>query len=256
MMIQWLQQSLRDMDDPPELFLGAAERARFDSFRFDKRRSDWLLGRWTAKRLLQAVLLHQCHERAPRRALEIVSDADGAPFARLSGQTLPFHLSISHSHGSALCAVDAEAIGIDLEWVEPREPPFIGDYLTPREQGSVNTAPPAQRDALVTCMWSAKEAVLKARRKGLSVDTRAVDVSIAPFEQPPTRWSPFETILHGKELQGPPLYGWWRIHGGFVLTLAAATRDAPVEHALGCESLESARSHDGTRYGMLFGGIA
>lgn len=48
-----LTQKLADLPTD-ESWLAAGERVRAAGFRFAKRRNDWILGRWTAKRALRA----------------------------------------------------------------------------------------------------------------------------------------------------------------------------------------------------------
>ena len=82
-MIQWLVQ---DHSAHPALagggvpagLLTPAELTRYQSLAGDKRRRDWLLGRWTAKRLLQAVL-----DGTPALdGIELDNDSNGVPLAR------------------------------------------------------------------------------------------------------------------------------------------------------------------------------
>lgn len=235
-MIHWLLEPAQNMTEPPETFLSAAEWERFTSLRFEKRRLDWLLGRWTAKRLLQAILLEQTHDMVARHAIEIFNDADGAPkiseIESLRDESIKqtikgLNLSISHSNAHAFCAVSDETIGADLEIIEPRPEYLVGDYFTTAEQAHVSASTPATRDVVVTAIWSAKEAVLKALRKGLSEDTRAVEISIAPFEGAPAEWTPFEIELD-LEHEGT-LRCWWRAQDGFVLALAADAPETPDE---------------------------
>ena len=62
--IQWLIQntaahpSLADAEAPPGM-LSAEETAIFAGFKVFKRRQDWLLGRWTAKHLLQEMIFQK-----------------------------------------------------------------------------------------------------------------------------------------------------------------------------------------------------
>jgi 4'-phosphopantetheinyl transferase len=234
-MIHWLLESAQNMTEPPEAFLSAAELEIYRAFRFEKRRSDWLLGRWTAKRLLQAVLLQETNELLARDALEIFNDADGVPFAMIRSQRAAWNLSISHSNQHALCAVhqnleglrDLRGLGADLEYIEPREDYLARDYFTAREQARVDASTPAQRDLVVTAIWSAKEAALKAIHKGLSLDTRAVEISLALFEQAPAQWTRFEIEFAFE--QAETFSGWWRAQAGFVLTIVGASDDAPDE---------------------------
>jgi 4'-phosphopantetheinyl transferase len=89
--IHWLLQSL---DDCPEIlrgdgtpaWLSAAEQARLHSFKVEKRRRDWLLGRWTAKNLVQRYLAQTTGRRAALDAIFIGADADGAPYASCEGR--------------------------------------------------------------------------------------------------------------------------------------------------------------------------
>lgn len=252
-MIHWLFESAQNLTEPPEAFLSAAELKQFSSFRFEKRRDDWLLGRWTAKRLIQAVLLDQTHELAGRGTIEIANDATGAPHV-FALDRLPnlehLNLSLSHSNAHALCAVSDGPIGADLEWVETRDKSFLNDYFTTNERACVNGFSPAQRDLVTTALWSAKETVLKVFRKGLSVDTHTVEISIAPFGNVPEEWTPFKislcagvwspvsdnsawSSLSGETASGKfaqaSLSGWWRAQDGFVMTLAAGAEQAPDE---------------------------
>lgn len=215
------------MTEPPEVFLSAAELEKYHAFRFEKRRNDWLLGRWTAKRLLQAVILQRTQQMVLRNAVDIYNDADGVPLASVDLQPSGWNLSISHSNDYALCAVCDRDIGADLESIAPREPYLVKDYFTVNEQARVNASLPAQREMVVTAIWSAKEAALKAIHKGLSLDTRTVEISLAPFEHTPTRWTPFEIQFDLENAK--TLNGWWRVQEGFVLTLAAEAQDAPYE---------------------------
>ncbi len=106
-MIHWLLQSL---DDCPEIlrgdgtpaWLSAAEQQR--TFKAEKRRRDWLLGRWTAKNLVQRYLAQTTGETPALESIVIDADADGAPYASCEGR-LPVSLSISHSHGTAFCGL-------------------------------------------------------------------------------------------------------------------------------------------------------
>jgi 4'-phosphopantetheinyl transferase len=225
-MIHWLFESAQNLVEPPEWFLSAAEMERYSLFQFPKRRADWLLGRWTAKRLLQAVLLEQFQQLVPLDSIEITNDGDGVPHATCYLLPAAYHLSLSHSRQHALAAVSPQVVGADLEFVEPRAENFFDDYFTDREIASVKQAALEVRDTLVTAIWSAKEAALKALHKGLSVDTRAVDITFGPVQQAPEQWSPFQATVSGL-LPETSLRGWWRVLGGYVLTLAASLGEIP-----------------------------
>ncbi len=211
---------------PEELdWLTAGERARFEGFRFDKRRRDWLLGRWAAKIALLGV---SGLSRRNIRRFEIYSEPNGAPIPRLDGRRYPVGLSLSHSHDLAFASVSREsrALGCDIELVEPRSAVFVETYFTESERKNVEDANPSSRDSLVTRIWSAKESTLKALRTGLRADTRSVEV-IDDGDCSGEGWGIGRTVVkHAGEFSCL-----WRQHGDFVLTIA--TRDpmeTPIRH--------------------------
>lgn len=226
-MIHWLIQPAAALPAAPEAALGPTEAATLARLILPKRRSDWLLGRITAKQLVQQALA-QAGDAAALAEVEIIADGDGAPVVWREGVRLPLCLSISHSHDTAFCALMAtessdESLGADIEWIEARDPAFVADFFTAREQAQIQAAPPELRDVLVTATWSAKEAVLKALREGLRIDTKRVECFFDPAPPAPDAWTSY-TILLDPALDHPRAgglwAGWWRIHGGFVLTLA------------------------------------
>lgn len=226
-MIHWLIESAQDMQEKPEWFLSKTEQAKFATFQFDKRRDEWLLGRWTAKRLIQAMLLQQNEHVVALDAIEISNDADGVPSATRNAEPVTPNLSISHSFDHALCAASATVVGADLERIEPREQNLVNDFFTANEIARVNASAAETRNVIINAIWSAKEAALKALHKGLSVDTRVVEISIAPFENAPEQWTLFQINFASGDAAWAPMQGWWRVLDGFILTLAAHVQDTP-----------------------------
>lgn len=212
-MVSWLVQAKWEM--APAGFLSPSEQAIWEGLRSPKRQQDWLLGRWTAKRLIQKM----DGGGLPLTAIVIENDGDGVPAVTLSG----YSLSISHCDGHAFCAAAARpdiAIGADMEKIEPRLPTFAGDYFTPDELRQLNEV---TRPVLETAIWSAKEAVLKALHLGLSVDTRAVSCLFPAGVSRPGHWQPFTIHYHPQRLppkNWPVLSGRWQIMGQYILTLA------------------------------------
>ena len=219
---------LQSAADAPELaegrapagLLAAEERATCESLRVPKRRRDWLLGRWTAKRLVRDYLA----ETGSTPLLDdiiIRADPDGAPYAALRGARLPVSLSISHSGGRAFCALAdlaGTAVGADIEVVEPRPLSLAEQFFTPEELADVLARPLAERDLWMTLVWSAKEAYLKCIREGLRVDTRALAVELPAAAAP--GWQPL-TVRPRPDLPGAAraYRSWWRREDGAALTL-------------------------------------
>jgi 4'-phosphopantetheinyl transferase len=239
-MIHWLLQSTSDHPDlargvaPAEL-LGEAEQARLASLKSHKRRRDWLLGRWTAKRLVQWYVERRTGVCLPLPALAIESEPSGAPRViadcglqiadyapNLQSTICNLQLSISHSGDRALCGLgEGTHVGVDIERIERRDWQFVEDYFTADEILQVQTAPVEQYETLITTIWSAKEAALKALHLGLTVDTRSVSCSIA--EPDPARdWGDVAFALDSRLLPfgtAPALTGWWRQMDDVVLTV-------------------------------------
>jgi 4'-phosphopantetheinyl transferase len=243
--IEWLfGPPIGGVPESPESWLSAVELERLACFRFAKRRSDWLQGRYTAKSLVASALEGRGKGPERLRSIEIVPEPSGAPVARdtVSAAELPVSVSLSHSAGRSLAALlftdvpegKGCTMGTDLELVEPRSDGFIRDFLTDAERAEVTTVPAPERASRASGIWSAKEAVLKALRLGLTVDTWKVECLLEPREAPDPgalvpagpSWRRFGVrfapeILPAGEREARFL-GFWREEDGFVLTLAVA----------------------------------
>jgi|SRR5215470_9652573 len=223
--VYWLEQTESDVAVEDD-WLHGAEAQRLGELRFAKRRADWRLGRWTAKRAV-AGFLKLPRERHTLAAIEIRAAASGAPEVFLPTGTGP-SVSLSHSAGRALCVVtsDAPAIGCDLEKIEPRSDAFVDDYFTAAERAVIPPSFGAQRDLTVALLWSAKESVLKVLHEGLRLDTRSVTVIPFGAISESVDWQPFEA----RSADGQTFHGWWRSANGFVRTsIASPPSDRPVE---------------------------
>ena len=206
---------------PLELdWLTPDERVRLDGFRFEKRRRDWLLGRWAAKNALLGI--NDLSRRDIAR-IEIGSAPDGAPLPMLDGERCEVQLSLSHSNDRAFSTVlqGTTTLGCDIELVEPRSAGFIETFFTASEAERVAAADPRFRDLLVTMIWSAKESTLKALRTGLQADTRSVEV-IDDGDCSGAGWKTARTI----DANAGEFSCLWCRDGQFILTVV--TR-APVE---------------------------
>jgi len=236
--VYWLEQS--EADIPPENdWLSASEVACLRAMRIPKRRADWRLGRWTAKRGL-SLHLNLPSEAQSLASIEIRPAASGAPEAFIAGVPAAASISISHCNSNAFCAIAplGTALGCDLELVEPRSDLFVSDYFTAEEQALVARVTAAKRPWLVTLLWSAKESALKALHEGLRRDTRSVIVrladSIIPSENAVARngnrslsrdrsiWLPLEVHSTGGEI----FHGWWRQSGNRLRTVVSAPASA------------------------------
>jgi len=217
MNIYWLEQSERDI--PSGDWLNEGELSRWNAMRFAKRRADWRLGRWTAKRAV-AAYFDLSANLDTLRTIELRPAPSGAPQVFLSNQLAAVSISLSHRSGIAAVALaqPASSLGCDLELIEPRSRGFIVDYFTPDEQSLLAGAPPEDHPALVTLLWSAKESVLKALSVGLRQNTRFVSVEPVFTASPTPGWHELSARCH----DGQVFHGWWQRNGGLVRTLVSS----------------------------------
>jgi len=221
--VHWLEQT--DGDVPPgNDWLSSSEVVRLSNLRFAKRRGDWRLGRWTAKRAL-AVCLNVPDDLHSLAAIEIRPATSGAPEAFFADQPAGAGISLSHCSGRAICVVafGAAALGCDLETIEERSEAFVADYFTAEEQALVARAEACHRAALVALLWSGKESALKALNTGLRLDTRSVAVSPGSSTFNQDGWHPLQVCCADDQV----FDGWWLRAGHFVQTMVSVPSPNP-----------------------------
>jgi len=160
----------------PETFLSIPELEKLASFKIEKRRRDWLGGRYAAKTLLNSL-----NPETPLPAIEISYDPFGRPV--WAGGGTPRLLSITHSGPFCAAASGSERtkfLGIDLEKAEPRAEAWYKDYFHKSEL-SVSAPHPSSLIphpyTLATHLWTQKEALLKALGLGLKADLLDIDLT-------------------------------------------------------------------------------
>ena len=200
----WIEQTEADVP-LQNIWLSTNERAQLNAMRFAKRRSDWRLGRWTAK-LGLAAYLNLPAQPAVLARIELRAAASGAPQVFLDNAPALVTISLSHRDCRAFCAMAPPGIdlGCDLELIESRSDVFMYDYFTADEQALVARVPVADQPRILTLLWSAKESALKALRTGLRLDTRSVVVSFDAALFDFNGWSP----LHVHSESGRIFQGW------------------------------------------------
>jgi len=216
--VLWQEQIEADVP-ADDVWLGASEATFLGGLRIAKRRADWRLGRWTAKRALAIWLGVPSHPEALAK-IEIRPAPSGAPEVFIANKPGAVTVSLTHRGGRAACAVAASGIemGCDLEMIEPRSDAFLSDYFTVEEQVLVTQAPAADRPRLLALLWSAKESALKALQDGLRLDTRSVVVSTLEDSFDLNGWSPLQ--VHYAD--GQVFRGWSQQADDIVRTLVAA----------------------------------
>ncbi len=235
----------------PQGMLADLEYDQLANLRTEKRRREWLLGRWTAKQLLLQVLDSPMKKPTgklqgkPLEQCQLMIDHGplGAPYALLlpEMEEAPYHLSISHSGRMAFCAlVDRQDgwIGADIEHIEKRPEGFEQEYYSQAELRCLAGHAGADQDLYSNLIWSAKEATLKALRLGLRMDTRLLSCLPGPSQPLGEDWQQLdiEFILDELDSSLPvrPLYptsllAWWRQYQDYVLTLTISRPGSTLE---------------------------
>ena len=217
MKVIWFKQALKDVPDSLD-WLHASEREVCATFKFSKRKNDWLLGRWTAKNVVKFYLKDDL-SKLDLDEIQVISAEDGAPEVYSNAKKLPVCISISHSNCFGFCAASdpGYTLGCDLEKVEDRSPLFVEDYFTQKEKNQVSKLETLHQSLGINLIWSAKESALKALRSGLRIDTRKVEVEFSAQREELT-WS----RLHVNALdQGFVFHGFWKVDSEFVYTIVS-----------------------------------
>lgn len=175
--------------------LSPQERARLARFVFDKDRHLFLMGR----ALLRTMLSHYA-DIAPED-WAFVTDAYGKPEIQLGIGGARFRFNLSHSGGLCLCAVTrTRDIGIDVERVETTlDRDLAKRVLSAAELSDLARHASAGQAAVFFQYWTLKEAYVKARGEGLSIDLQSIRFDLranapvrasflAPNDDDPRAW--------------------------------------------------------------------
>ncbi len=239
--MRWL--ACGEHEIPADLgWLSQRERWRLDQIRFTKRRTEFLLRRWTGKRAVAAAIGWEHPDGLAR--IEMLNHPTGAPYVEIDGAPGGMDVSLTDRAGWAIGLVGAPgtgagSLGVDLELVEPRTTGFVADFLTAPEAAYVLDRRASDGEdgwnLAANLLWSAKEAALKVLRVGLTADTRTVEVSVDHAVRP-DGWA----ALTVSSVRGETFPGWWRRDGEFVLTIAVAAPGDPPHLMLGGADLGGA----------------
>lgn len=173
-MVNYNIQLLKDVPDHLD-WLHPSELKIYSAFRYVKRRNDWILGRWTAKNLVR----DSCFRDRKLSELAVLPGQNRAPFVYLNEEPQSCIVSISHSHGHSLCVSTDSTLqlGCDLEKVVQRSRAFMKDYFSLKEHQLFSSGSHNLEEQLYyTLLWSSKEALMKATRKGLSMHPLKIEV--------------------------------------------------------------------------------
>lgn len=161
--------------------LSEDERKKARCFHFQRDRRRYVLSR----ALLRAILSRYINIE-PGRIL-FSYNRYGKPFLDKDFDEYALRFNVSHSDEIALYAMTiGREIGIDIECVrEDVASEQLAERLFSSQEIAMLRSLPShlRREAFFNC-WTRKEAYVKARGEGLSLDLKQFDVSLIPGEQP------------------------------------------------------------------------
>jgi 4'-phosphopantetheinyl transferase len=177
-----------------EQILADDERTRAASFRFTKDRMHFIAARGLLRTILGRYLsigprmlsfsynaygkpsLAESGRRATTRVAPTVS-------GRMKEEELSFN--VTHAHGMALFAITRNhAVGVDIEYIQRQmEWESVAEhFFSPYEVRMLKAVPRDMRHIAFFNCWTRKEAYIKARGMGLSLELDSFDVSLTPGE--------------------------------------------------------------------------
>lgn len=172
--------------EAPSRWLSPAELDWFVNLKGERRRNDWLAGRWCVKRLLPRIEAVESHFGIDQPlSTSDVSVLSTNPRGQASRPTLYFAgmasrlaISIAHSDRQVFAAIDPRPqvrMGIDVVDRVERCSALAATWFTPREQALVA----GRRDPLDTLrIWSAKEACYKTLGSNRAFEPLSIEVEL------------------------------------------------------------------------------
>lgn len=161
--------------------LSPSERERAERFRMPEPRRQFVFGRALLRQLLGACL------NVDPATLAFGSEPRGKPFLEQSASDGDLRFNLSHSRSLvAVGLARGRDVGVDLEWIH-----HLADWslvaariFSARELDELYSLPePRQREAFFNG-WTRKEAYLKATGEGLTDALPAIEVALAPGQEP------------------------------------------------------------------------
>lgn len=160
-------------DRAAEAILSQDEVHRAQQFREERDRARWTSGRVALRRILSGYC-----ETEPDRVRFAYNEFGKPAFAESGPDALP-SFNMSRAGQFALCAVArCAALGVDLQRVPdaPGYESLARNYCAAQEQRLLEQVPIPQRQSALCQLWAYKEAYLKARGTGFSIEPDEVIV--------------------------------------------------------------------------------
>lgn len=145
------------------------------------RQKDRLVGRYSAKRVLQEYMKREYTRDVALKDIIITSHPRTGVSFMISGDTLewPMYLSISHCNERGVAVLAPVPIGVDIEEIRIFREETLCAFLTHREKAFLCNVSGRDNPLVATLFWSLKEGYLKALGKGIIIHPQTVEVSLS-----------------------------------------------------------------------------
>ena len=151
------------LDQTYKIFLSSDECLRYESLKFERRRTTFLLGRYAAKQALSSY-----YDESDLTRISIVSGVFGQPVVHY---LYPSHANVTISHTQqTACAIafpDVHPMGLDIESIDGAKSEVLKSQMT-RQELDYLVAIKLDEITGLTLLWSAKEALSKTLKCGLT----------------------------------------------------------------------------------------
>ena len=169
-------------------YFTADELATANAFKLEKRRNEWLLARFAAKKLAMELGI-----AGDPRACSVAR-----PMLLVDGQPVDWFVSISHSAPYAAAAIDRAPIGIDVQVPRNLSESAAHLFLSDDETAAMQSCTLAER---LLHFWCAKEAAWKQRSDEF-VTLRQVPLELREQRTYGLRFDVVETVAMGEVILG------------------------------------------------------
>ncbi len=149
------------------------ELSRYDALPSGRRRKSYLLGRYAAKHAFAALT----GEEDPGAVLIRNGVFDQPVLTHERARNIQVSISHSADFGAALAFPETHPMGIDIERIDPSRTGILETQATTEEKDLLRSCA-VSFDAALTLLWTAKEALSKILKTGMTVPPEVLEVSV------------------------------------------------------------------------------
>lgn len=151
-------------------YLHPRERTYCSRLRFKKRITSYVVGRFVAKNAVAALSGQQ-----DLTNILIQHGIFSQPIVVSGGQNIQVSITHSEEFGAALAFPEEHPLGIDIEKIKSHTSEVLDNEMTPAERECIRSWP-LSRETCLTLLWTAKEALSKILKTGLTTPFEILEI--------------------------------------------------------------------------------